>query len=74
MIASLPPLVASYRPDTQLPLKQAVAEYQELIDLQKGAVDGFLAETIPSISEAEAVLAAAEQAGVRIMLAADRVG
>lgn len=69
MIASLPPLVASYRPDTQLPLKQAVAEYQELIDLQKGAVDGFLAETIPSISEAEAVLAAAEQAGVRIMLA-----
>ena len=68
MIASLPPLVASYRPDTQLPLEQAISEYRELIALQKGTVDGFLAETIPSISEAEAVLTAAEQEGVRIVL------
>jgi homocysteine S-methyltransferase len=52
MIASLPPLVASYRPDTQLPLEQAISEYRELIALQKETVDGFLAETIPSISEA----------------------
>ena len=68
MIASLPPLVASYRPDTQLPLEQAISEYRELIALQKGAVNGFLAETIPSISEAEAVLTAAEQEDVRIVL------
>jgi S-methylmethionine-dependent homocysteine/selenocysteine methylase len=68
MIASLPPLVASYRPDTQLPLEQAISEYRELIALQKETVDGFLAETIPSISEAEAVLTAAEQEGVRIVL------
>ena len=69
MIASLPPLVASYRPDTQLPLEQAISEYRELIDMQKTAVDGFLAETIPSIKEAQAVLTAAQQADVRIMLA-----
>ena len=68
LIAALPPLVASYRPDTQLPMAQMVEEYQELIDLQKGNVNGFLAETIPSIAEATAVLTAAHQAGVRIML------
>ena len=68
LVTSLPPLVASYRPDTQLPLEQAIQEYRELIELQAEAVDGFLAETIPSIAEATAVLTAADQAGVRIML------
>ena len=68
LVTSLPPLVASYRPDTQLPLEQAIQEYRELIELQAGNVDGFLAETIPSIAEATAVLTAADQAGVRIML------
>ena len=61
-------LVASYRPDTQLPLEQAIQEYRELIELQAENVDGFIAETIPSIAEATAVLTAADQAGVRIML------
>jgi S-methylmethionine-dependent homocysteine/selenocysteine methylase len=68
LVTSLPPLVASYRPDTQLPLEQAIQEYLELIDLQAESVDGFIAETIPSIAEATAVLTAADQAGVRIML------
>jgi S-methylmethionine-dependent homocysteine/selenocysteine methylase len=68
LVTSLPPLVASYRPDTQLPLEQAIQEYRELIDLQAESVDGFIAETIPSIAEATAVLTAADQAGVRIML------
>ena len=68
LVTSLPPLVASYRPDTQLPLEQAIGEYRELIELQAETVDGFLAETIPSIAEATAVLTAADQAGVRIML------
>jgi len=68
LVTSLPPLVASYRPDTQLPLEQAVQEYRELIQLQVKNVDGFIAETIPSIAEATAVLTAADQAGVRIML------
>ena len=67
LVTSLPPLVASYRPDTQLPLEQAIQEYRELIELQAENVDGFLAETIPSISEATAVLTAADQAGVRII-------
>lgn len=68
IIASMPPLVASYRPDTQLPMPQMVQEYRELIDLQKDTVDGFLAETIPSITEARAVLQAASDAGVRILI------
>jgi len=68
LVTSLPPLVASYRPDTQLPLEQAIQEYRELIELQAESVDGFIAETIPSIAEATAVLTAADQAGVRIML------
>ena len=68
LVTSLPPLVASYRPDTQLPLEQAIQEYRELIELQAETVDGFIAETIPSIAEATAVLTAADQAGVRIML------
>ena len=68
LVTSLPPLVASYRPDTQLPLEQAIQEYRELIELQAESVDGFLAETIPSIAEATAVLTAADQAGVRVML------
>ncbi|MFL2501726.1 MAG: homocysteine S-methyltransferase family protein [Luminiphilus sp.] len=68
LVTSLPPLVASYRPDTQLPLEAAIQEYRELIELQAESVDGFIAETIPSIAEATAVLTAAGQAGVRIML------
>lgn len=68
LISSLPPLVASYRPDTQLPVAQAIREYQELIELQADQVDGFVAETIPSVAEAIAVLTAAQRAGVQIVL------
>lgn len=68
LIASIPPLVASYRPDTQLPMPQMVQEYRELIDLQKDTVDGFLAETIPSLNEARAVMQAATDAGVQILI------
>ena len=68
LISSLPPLVASYRPDTELPFEQMVEEYRELIELQATRVHGFLAETIASVTEARAVLTAAEQAGSRIML------
>ena len=67
-ISSLPPLVASYSPDTELPMDQMVAEYRELIALQQTRVDGFLAETISSVSEATAVLTAAKQSSIRIML------
>ncbi len=68
LVSSLPPLVASYSPDTELPTEQMVAEYRELIDLQRPHVDGFLAETIASVNEAKAVLNAAQQSGSRIML------
>jgi S-methylmethionine-dependent homocysteine/selenocysteine methylase len=68
LVSSLPPLVASYSPDTELPTEQMVGEYEELIALQRAHVDGFLAETIASVNEAVAVLTAAKYAGMRIML------
>ncbi len=68
LVSSLPPLVASYSPHTELPAEQMVAEYRELIDLQQPHVDGFLAETIASVNEAKALLSAAQQSGLRIML------
>jgi len=68
LISSLPPLVASYSPDTELPTDQMITEYKELIALQRSRVDGFLAETIASVNEATAVLTAARESGIRIML------
>lgn len=68
VVSSLPPLVASYSPDTELPVNQMVSEYEELIALQRPHVDGFLAETIASVNEATAVLTASKQSDVRIML------
>jgi S-methylmethionine-dependent homocysteine/selenocysteine methylase len=42
-------------------MDQMVTEYKELIALQQNRVDGFLAETISSVSEATAALTAAKQ-------------
>ncbi len=68
LISTLPPLVASYRADTQLPMDLMVKEYAELIDIQSRNADGFIAETIPSINEAIAVLTAANKLNVQIVL------
>ena len=68
LISTLPPLVASYRADTQLPMDLMVEEYSELIDIQSRNADGFIAETIPSINEAIAVLTAANKLNVQIVL------
>lgn len=59
----LPPLVASYRADLALPFEQALAEYREMVELQQSGVDLFLAETLPSFSEAQAALTAGLESG-----------
>ena len=69
VVGCLPPLTASYLPQSPLDFNQMVAEYEELLRLQQARVAGFLAETIPSIAEAKAVLQAGLNVGVGIHLA-----
>ena len=69
VVGCLPPLTASYLPQSPLDFNQMVAESEELLRLQQARVAGFLAETIPSIAEAKAVLQAGLNVGVGIHLA-----
>ena len=69
LIGSLPPLTASYLQESPLDHAQIVAEYEELIRLQRSRLQGFIAETLPTINEATAVLQAGLNAGVSIHLA-----
>jgi S-methylmethionine-dependent homocysteine/selenocysteine methylase len=48
--ACLPPLLASYSPETTLPYDDCVQEYQAIVDLQPD-VDCFLCETLATIRE-----------------------
>jgi len=69
IVSSLPPLTASYLAKSPLTERQMAEEYEELIRLQMGNVNGFIAETIPSINEGLAALRGAENAGHPIHLA-----
>ena len=68
VVASLPPLTASYVAKSPLTQEQMMAEYRELIELQQDQVDGFIAETLASLNEVDAVLAAADQTGAKLLL------
>ena len=63
-LASLPPLVASFRSELVLSVEQMAYEYKELIELQSQHVDGFIAETLSCIDEGRAVINAARAAGL----------
>lgn len=65
----LPPLVASYHPDTTPPMEEAIASYQRIVDIQKDHVDILLIETMSGLSEAEAALTAAKTAGCPVWVA-----
>ena len=54
----LPPLAASYVSSAALDYQQSYDEYCQLIEVQSGAVDLFLVETISNITEAKAAIAA----------------
>ena len=69
VVASLPPLTASYLKQSPLSPTQMKDEYKELMELQRHHVDGFLAETLSSVAEGEAVLRAAQEAGTGVHLA-----
>lgn len=57
--ASLPPLEASYISEFALSFDETAAQFAELMDLLEPCVDIFLAETLSTIFEAKAALAAA---------------
>ncbi|MEZ5776762.1 MAG: homocysteine S-methyltransferase family protein [Paracoccaceae bacterium] len=65
---SLGPLVASYRPETHPPHGEAVAKYAEIASLLAPAVDLFIAETVPSLAHARAVLEGAKSGGRPVWL------
>ena len=69
IVASLPPLTASYLTQSPLSEQQMADEYEELIRLQMNHIDGFIAETLPTIAEGRAALQAAANAGIAIHLA-----
>ena len=69
IVASLPPLTASYLKQSPFSPEQMKDEYKELMELQRYHVDGFLAATLSSIAEGEAVLLAAQEADTGVHLA-----
>jgi len=63
----LPPLVASYSPETTLSYDACVREYRALVDLQPD-VDLFLCETLSTLREGQAAFEAAAQTGKPVLL------
>ena len=58
----LPPLVGSYVAEVSLDFEASLADYRQLVALQKDGVDLFLIETISNIAEARAALTAVKEA------------
>ena len=59
----LPPLVASYRPDKAPEYDRCVDLYIQIVREQENFVDLFICETMASIKEAKAAVAAAKTSG-----------
>ena len=55
----LPPLYGSYKPDQAPPFEECVERYQVIANKQSSQVDLFICETMSSIKEAKAAIAAA---------------
>ena len=66
---SLPPLVASYRPDVSLSFEASLASYRRLVELQSPASNVFLCETMSSITEATAACTAGLESGKPVWVA-----
>ena len=64
VIASLPPLNASYDHTVAPDFESAYPQYRELVSLQKNCVDAFLLETMSNIAEATAGIKAIRDEGV----------
>ena len=77
LAGSLPPLVASYRPDMLPAVDSALASYRRLVACQAGGegagagegVDLFICETMSSIAEAQVAATAALESGLPVWVA-----
>ncbi|MGJ3241781.1 MAG: homocysteine S-methyltransferase family protein [Opitutales bacterium] len=68
LLGCLPPPGGSYTPETVPSAGDCLATYRELVALQADAVDGFLAETLGTIREAEAAAEAALPTGKPVLI------
>ncbi len=66
---SLPPLVASYRPDLAPDDDVCLASYRQIVAAQADHVDLFLGETLSSAREARAATLAARESGKEVWTA-----
>jgi S-methylmethionine-dependent homocysteine/selenocysteine methylase len=62
----LPPLVASYLSEHHKSYGDSLAEYLQIVDLEKDFVDVFLIETMSNIEEASAALDAVKETSVPV--------
>ena len=65
----LPPLVASYHPDTAPDFSESLDTYRQLVRLQAPVCDIFICETMASLTEARAACAAASESGKEVWVA-----
>lgn len=65
----LPPLVASYRPETALPNGKALEEYRRIAEAQAPHADLMLVETVSLVREGRAAVEAAAETGLPVWVA-----
>ncbi|NNC37364.1 MAG: homocysteine S-methyltransferase family protein [Hyphomonadaceae bacterium] len=64
----LPPLVASYKPELVPKAEDCLAQYRELVDVQKDGIDLMFCETVATIREAIAAATASTEAGLETVV------
>jgi S-methylmethionine-dependent homocysteine/selenocysteine methylase len=65
----LPPLLGSYQPASAPDYDTSLATFGQIVELQREAVDVFLAETLASVTEVRAATTAAVASGVPVWCA-----
>ncbi len=62
----IPPLVASYKSEYHKSYDESLAEYRQIVNLQKGHVDAFFIETMSNIEEASAAIDAVKETTIPV--------
>ena len=65
---SLPPLLASYKPELAPDVETCASRYRELVSVQKDGVDLFICETIATIREGVGAATAVREAGCSLFV------
>ena len=64
----LPPLVASYKPETTRSYEECLDEYSKIVEIQEQNVDFFLAETMSTILEAKSAIDATKYFNKKLLV------